>query len=128
YCTPIAVCVQPRLSHRLAAQPSECAIGFRAPSTAPAHIRQIGAGGRIEGPLTPIHFRCTFPSHLRGRSVWQCRCSATLSGLLPVSRASPRSTCPQLLATAASVEGGFHPRGISAPRGAQPISSTINSL
>jgi hypothetical protein len=107
--------VQPRLSHRLATQPSGCAIGFRASSTAPARIRQIRAGGRIEGPPTPIHFRCTFPSRLRGRGVWQCRRAATLSGLLPVSRASPRSTCPQLLATAASVAGGvFSSRYISA--------------
>jgi hypothetical protein len=101
----IAVCVQPRLSHRLATQPSECAMGFCASRTAAAHIRQIRAGGRIEGPLTPIHFRCTFPSRFRGRGVWQCRHAATLLGLLPVSRASPRSTCPQLLATAASVAG-----------------------
>ena len=88
---------------------------FCASSTAPAHIRQIRAGGRIEGPPTPIHLRCTFPSRLRGRGVWQCRRAATLSGLLPVSRASPRSTCPQLLATAASVAGGvFSSRYISA--------------
>jgi len=32
------------VGHRLAAQPSGCAIGFPASSAAPAHIRQIGAG------------------------------------------------------------------------------------
>jgi len=61
---------------------------------------------RLKGPQPLVHFRCTFPSCLRGRGVWQCRRSATLSGLLPVLRASPRSTCPQLLATTAMVAGG----------------------
>jgi hypothetical protein len=49
-----------------------------------------------------------------------------------VVRAAPSlpcisTTCPQLLATAASVPGGVLPPGISAPRGAQPTSSIINS-
>jgi hypothetical protein len=102
------------------------AISCRATSIAPAHIHQIGAGRRLEGPQTLIHFRCTFPSRLRGHGVWQCRRSATLSGLLSgltrISRAQPALSFSRPLRRSRGDLGG--PRGNTAPRGAQPTSST----
>ena len=67
--------------------------GPHPPGSGPARrLRSVTAGSS----RTPSRLAC------RTRTVWQCRPVPALSGLLPPSRASPRSGCPQLRRPAAT--------------------------
>ena len=68
----------------------------------PAQIRQVGAGGSLEGRSAAGSSRTPFRLAGRTRAIWRCRPVPSLSGLLPLSSASPESSCPQLHRPAAT--------------------------
>jgi hypothetical protein len=68
----------------------------------PAQIRQVRAGGPVEGRNNAGSSRTPFRHARRTRAIWQYWHVPALSGLLPPSPAPPGSGCPQLHQPAAT--------------------------
>ena len=95
---PFSLASSPATTYRLRSrspQPRRACTAHRPTSARlePARrLRSVNAGSS----RTPSRLAC------RTRPVWQCRPVPALSGLLPPSRTSPRSGCPQLRRPAAT--------------------------
>ena len=61
----------------------------------PAQIRQVRAGGSLEGRSAAGSSRTPFRLACRTRTIWQCWPVPSLSGLLSTLPRAPGSGCPQ---------------------------------
>jgi hypothetical protein len=111
----VEILVNAFLASAMLSSPRRPAITMRIFSSAQYCRRVVRRISRTRFFAVKMSSKSALPQSLTSVQLVLTANTATLSGLLPVSRASPRSTCLQLLATAASVAGGvFSLRYISA--------------